>query len=376
VRSDSTLGLNDKDLSMGRFGGGEGNTNSLSGLERNRLFLWDGGSGNFLDASALSGLDHLADGRPLALLDLEGDGWLDVAIASANDPLLLLWRNEMGALLPERKAVAVRLVGSNVGPDPRPGRSPRDGTGARVELHVGGRVLVRESHAGEGFAAQNSSTLVIGVGDAERIERVVVRWPGGATSERADVATGVVLEAWEDPAQSPEGDAVRVVGPLAPWRELPGALSPGGAPQAVDVTAGFPRALHDLAAEGVGAPKLRIYITFATWCAACHAELPVVRRLREAFDEADLDLVGVPMDGTETGDEVLAFERDREPSYRVLQAIDDELRRALQAHLDAELVTEALPCAVLTDGAGRVLSTSRAPPSVSELRAWLDLVDG
>lgn len=372
MRSDSTLRLNDKDLSLGRFGGGEGNTNSLSGLERNRLFLWDGGADNFLDASALSGLDHLADGRPLALLDLEGDGWLDVAIASANDPLLLLWRNEMGALLPERTAVAVRLVGSNVGPDPRPGRSPRDGTGARVELHVEGRVLVRESHAGEGFAAQNSSTLVIGVGDAERIERVVVRWPGGATSERADVDTGVVLEAWEDPSQSPEGDAVRVLGPLTAWRELPDAPSPGGTPPAA---ADFPRALHDLAALGAGAPRLRIYITFATWCAACHAELPVVRRLREAFGEAHLDLVGVPMDGKETGDEVLAFERDRKPSYRVLHGIDGELRQALQAHLDAELVTEALPCAVLTDGAGRVLSTSRAPPTVSELRAWLDRID-
>jgi len=43
--------------------------------------------------------------------------------------------------------------------------------------------LIREYRCGEGFAAQNSSTLLIGIGDHPSASRVTVRWPSGKTSQ-------------------------------------------------------------------------------------------------------------------------------------------------------------------------------------------------
>ncbi|MGY8659122.1 MAG: FG-GAP repeat domain-containing protein, partial [Verrucomicrobiales bacterium] len=64
-------------------------SNSFSGNERDHLYLNRGGK-SFADVSALSGLDLVSDGRSFAYLDYDHDGWLDVAVASANAPQLQL----------------------------------------------------------------------------------------------------------------------------------------------------------------------------------------------------------------------------------------------------------------------------------------------
>ena len=56
-----------------------------------------------------------------------------------------------------------------------------------VEVDVGGRTLLREHRAGEGFSAQNSATLIVGLGAHQRAERAVrVRklWPSGRDPAR------------------------------------------------------------------------------------------------------------------------------------------------------------------------------------------------
>ena len=51
-------------------------SNSLSGDERNRLFMRH--QENFADVSLLSGTDDLADARSHSLLDYDNDGWVDI----------------------------------------------------------------------------------------------------------------------------------------------------------------------------------------------------------------------------------------------------------------------------------------------------------
>ena len=87
---------------------------SQSGREPNRLFLSQHG-GQFVDASGLSGLDARADGRAFAWLDFDRDGWLDVAVVNANEPLLQLFRNELQGA-PDagtRGMIAIALRGAN-----------------------------------------------------------------------------------------------------------------------------------------------------------------------------------------------------------------------------------------------------------------------
>jgi tetratricopeptide (TPR) repeat protein len=54
-----------------------------------------------------------------------------------------------------------------------------------VELHVAGepRPRIKTLRAGEGFASQASKWLNFGLGESSQIQRLVVRWPGGAPEE-------------------------------------------------------------------------------------------------------------------------------------------------------------------------------------------------
>ena len=156
---------------------------SFSGSERNHLFLNQGANG-FTELSGLSGVDHPADGRAFAVLDFDRDGKPDFAVVNANEPRFQLFRNRIGDNLETGTGsiIALRLIGGAMTAAPDPGWSNRDGYGARVTVELDDRTLVREHRAGEGLAAQNSSLLLIGIGDASVVPRMTVRWPSGRES--------------------------------------------------------------------------------------------------------------------------------------------------------------------------------------------------
>ncbi|MGJ8695765.1 MAG: ASPIC/UnbV domain-containing protein [Verrucomicrobiaceae bacterium] len=150
---------------------------SLSGKERNRLFLSKSGE-QFSDVSLLSGADHLGDGRSVVLFDYNRDGRTDMASINTNAPKLVLFRNEVATA---NSFAAFRFEGGNVRDAAEAGRSNRDGYGTRITLTVGGRKIVEEHRAGEGFSAQNSRTLLVGLGEVKTIDSVLVQWPSGVT---------------------------------------------------------------------------------------------------------------------------------------------------------------------------------------------------
>ena len=180
---------------------------SLSGYQRNRLFLNVQGR-TFLDVSGLSAADSPADGRAFATLDFDRDGRIDLAVVNANEPLCELFANRSKA----GHFLALRFVGGNDRAAPTSAWSVRDGYGVQVEVEVGGRTLLREHRAGEGFSAQNSATLIVGLGDHPQADAVRVSWPSGRMQHATDVAAGALLTAYENPRHSPTGAAF-VVGP-------------------------------------------------------------------------------------------------------------------------------------------------------------------
>jgi hypothetical protein len=166
---------------------------SFSGHERDHLWL-QGEDGRFVELSAVSGLDHEGDGRAWARLDVDGDGGPDIVTVSANTPALQLFENR----IPDRgHTLSIQLEGGNTAAAPAPGWSARDAFGARIVVTVGDRELHRELRAGEGMAGQSSKTLLIGLGDAEKADRVEVRWPSGRTSVLEGVAAGETVRVRE-----------------------------------------------------------------------------------------------------------------------------------------------------------------------------------
>ena len=161
----------------------------------------------FVDISALSGLDNPADSRGFAVLDYDRDGWQDVALVNANQPLFNLYHNEMPAAGFKGGMIAIRFVGGNRTSAPSKEFACRDGYGARVAVDLGDAKLIREHRCGDGWSSQNSATMIVGIGSHAAVASLTVRWPSGKAASTQAIPEETLLTVYENPTDSPAGAA-------------------------------------------------------------------------------------------------------------------------------------------------------------------------
>jgi enediyne biosynthesis protein E4 len=127
------------------------------------------GHGRFADIteSAGPGFAPRRPSRGLAVGDLDGDGRPEIVIVNMNDKSTLLKNTG-----PRQNAIAIALTGT---------KSNRSAIGARCTIEVGGRKQIAEVLSGGSYFSQNSFTLYFGLGKAEKVDRIEVRWPSGKT---------------------------------------------------------------------------------------------------------------------------------------------------------------------------------------------------
>ena len=333
---------------------------SQSGHERNHLFLSDGGR-QFVDVSGVAGVDHPGDGRAFAVWDYDRDGWLDLAVTNANAPLLVVYRNQLGDAAgghARGAMIALRFVGANHAAAAASGVSNRDGYGATASVALGQVTVVREHRCGEGFAAQNSATMIIGIGDRDGADSVVVRWPSGVELRTGHVPAGTLLTVYENAVHSPSGESF-VAQPYA----VPGrVLAPPPPLEAKQLRLSLPQSDEP--------SQLLMFTSMATWCASCRAELPVLAHLRRSFDTSELRMLGVPVSDLDDAVELRDYVAAQTPAYELLHSLTNAEVAAVQELLRAE-IPDGLPATIVTDTEGRVLLTRLGAPTVSELRALL-----
>ncbi len=159
---------------------------SIASRQRN-VFLRNDGHGGYDEVSGALGLDLDQDGRSFAVFDIDGDGDPDLAVmADRQAPQLRIFRNDFD---PKPPSIAVRLRGT---------RSNRDAIGARVTVETDRLRKVRIVQAGSGFLSQHSKELLIGLGASERISKLTVSWPSGATQVFTDVPLDTRVQIVED----------------------------------------------------------------------------------------------------------------------------------------------------------------------------------
>jgi hypothetical protein len=135
--------------------------------ERNQLFANDG-RGRFRDLSDSAGPFCGTPGvyRSLVCGDFDGDGAVDLLVTQVAGSARL-FRNTA----PKRGHwLSLRLI------DPI---LRRDAYGALATIEAGDRRWTRELIPGSSYLCSHEPVLHVGLGAAERVDRVLVRWPDG-----------------------------------------------------------------------------------------------------------------------------------------------------------------------------------------------------
>ncbi|MHC4137949.1 MAG: CRTAC1 family protein [Planctomycetota bacterium] len=136
--------------------------------EPNQLFVnSDGGQFEEVAVGCGPACDDIEVSRGLVAGDLDRDGDIDLVVANGNGSVRL-YRNETPR---QGHWLAVRAI------DPA---LKRDAVGARIEVRLDRRVLSRTVTAVSSYLSSADLTTHFGLGESERVDRILVRWPDGA----------------------------------------------------------------------------------------------------------------------------------------------------------------------------------------------------
>jgi hypothetical protein len=115
---------------------------------------------------------HVARGAVHA--DFDNDGRVDIAVIHTNEPVAIL-RNEADTA--GRHWLGIELAG----------KDHRDVVGAKIVLEAGGRKQTRFLQGGGSYASSCDRRHVLGLGTADRIDKLLVIWPNGKEQSFGDL---------------------------------------------------------------------------------------------------------------------------------------------------------------------------------------------
>ncbi|CEM30718.1 unnamed protein product [Vitrella brassicaformis CCMP3155] len=163
----------------------------------NRLYLNDG-TGNFVLSPNAGGAAGTSTGigDAVTAADYDCDGALDMFVANGGGT----GRNRVAFKVGEGKDQLFRNRGNSNGwleIDLEGTASNRDGIGATVFVEVGGKTQVRERGNGMHSRSQDHARLHFGLGTANSVDRLTVRWPSGQIDVIKNIAANRAIRVKE-----------------------------------------------------------------------------------------------------------------------------------------------------------------------------------
>jgi len=351
------------------------NGRAFSGHERHCCFL-NLGQGKFADVSSVSGFDFPDDGRAVAQCDWDFDGDLDLWIANRTGPQVRFLRNDLET---PNHYLSLRLEGKTCN---------RDAIGARVEVTLQDprakwetSTLSKTLRAGEGFLAQSSKWIHFGLGSAAEIDKVVVRWPGGAEETFDGLQVDRHYHVVEHSGKAQQWMPPQRKGLLEPSErshlksmERARVVSPAPLPLPLldfETMDGQTGRLEQIYSDGPVLVNL-----WASWCRPCLQELKELAERGAELREAGVTVVALSVDRLDTekaAEPDSAFELLKTVGYTgvagwATDALVEKLQLVTQ-HLFDLHQPMSVPTSLLIDPAGQLAVLYRGPVSVDQLLA-------
>ncbi len=157
------------------------------------------GNGHFADVSETGGsvLNERTVARGACFADYDGDGKVDAFLVNLGAKAKLVHNVSPNAA----HWIAIKLVGAmrsgdSSAPAGPSSKSNRDGIGAKVEVFAGTKHELQERVASSGYLSQNEAPLHFGLGDANVVDKITIRWPSGReqTLEKQSVDRELIIE--------------------------------------------------------------------------------------------------------------------------------------------------------------------------------------
>ncbi len=335
-------------------------TMSLSGHERNKLFLKCDKS--FVDSSAVSGLDSPLDGRNIAVLDFNRDGFADFLVGSMNGQSLKFFANRVGHQQESTgNFVVLKLVGG-AKPDLDRNWSNRDAVGARVIVQSGEQRQLREVRCGEGFATQNSQNLLVGMGSSNSVD-ITVLWPSGQITLYQKLPTGKLHTIFEDESEIDNDNDNSLVKGVVTEEYSPIETDHLSKSIATGPKISTPRNIAQL--SSLHDSEFHTVTTMATWCIACKKQLAQLELLKQRLGDR-IQMHGLPVDSEDTDEKLLEYVNEFEPAYKLVDYqldLVNNFRQLTQETID----DQSLPCTLLLDRQGNLIKAFQGVPTVSQL---------
>ncbi|MCA9152330.1 MAG: ASPIC/UnbV domain-containing protein, partial [Planctomycetales bacterium] len=267
--------------------------------------------------------------------------------------------------------ISLKLVGRNCN---------ADAIGARISLYPVGtdKPIVRTLRAGDGYLAQSSKRLHIGLGPDMQLSHLTVRWPDGTQQTVNDISLNRQLEiiqdqtnalAWQRPqraqdAELPErpnqSEPIAALRRIVPHRRLP-------IPQLEFVDG-------DAQTQTVRTFSPCAVFLWASWCGPCLTELAELAKHQQSLEEQGIRVVLISLDEVETNSTTAIREALQvlpKLSQSQVAGIATDSTKSVADLIFRYLLSRqrplSIPCSLLLDEQGRLAVAYQGGVTIEQL---------
>lgn len=245
----------------------------------------------------------------------------------------------------------MRFIGGNHRAQPSKEWSSRDAYGTRAKIILPNTTITRELRCGEGYGAQNSATLIVGVGNNKVIPQIEIFWPSGKKHIWKNIRVGSLVT-FDERLKEPIIEEYQKKAQKAVAKRQKHILS-----------------LQKIQKKS----KLTLFVTTATWCTVCKKELSYLEKIRKIFPTQDLEVVGLPTSEKDDTQKLKTYVKQYSPPYQMYFDITAKDKKHI-AHIFEKYTgaTQVFPSYIITNSANEILTVDFSLPSISKLHDLLD----